>query len=156
MSLESDLNKIETFYDAQDLFESKIFELKKRDVYKKSNKLFRQRVERLRFDINETLVKKGIHGELKEYNWFRDKYYFEYLYIGIFIWFILYLSMVLILTGRDPNQISNKTVRNDSETTFITTIEDDTNRDLVWNKYRQSYTSKEVLKQDENWSSVNN
>ena len=64
--------------------------------------------------------------------------------------------MVLILTGRDPNQISNKTVRNDSETTSITTIEDDTNRDLVWNKYRQSYTSKEVLKQDENWSSVNN
>jgi hypothetical protein len=156
MSLESDLNKIETFYDAQDLFESKIFELKKRDVYKKSNKLFRQRVERLRFDINETLVKKGIDGELKEYDWFRDRYYFEYLYIGIFIWVILYLSMVLFLTGHDPNESSNKSVRNESETTSITTVADDTNSGLVWNKYRQSYTSNDIFRQDENWSSANN
>lgn len=45
---------------------------------------------------------------------------------------------------------------NDVKTTVVTKTETTTESNVVWNKYRQSYTSKEVLRQDENWSSVNN
>ncbi len=55
------------------------------------------------------------------------------------------------------NNRSTKLVSEDNvQTTVVTTTEAGTTEsNLVWNKYRQSYTSKDILSKDENWSSVN-
>ena len=55
----------------------------------------------------------------------------------------------------DDKQTISNISENNVQTTVVSTTETTTESNLVWNKYRQSYTSKEILRQDENWSSVN-
>ena len=149
MSLKHKLDKVGSLKEAQLLFDKEISRLKRLDVYKESESRLNGRIDKLKNDIDSYLVEHGIDGEVKIDN---DDYFLTKLFVGIFIWSVLFLGMVVYLNYNNVKSIPNEEV----ETTVVTTTETTTESNLVWNKYRQSYTSKELLKQDENWSSVNN
>lgn len=149
MSLKHKLDKVGSLKEAQLLFDKEISRLKRLDVYKESESRLNGRIDKLKNDIDSYLVEHGIDGEVKIDN---DDYFLTKLFVGIFIWSVLFLGMVVYLNYNNVKSIPNEEV----ETTVVTTTETTTESNLVWNKYRQSYTSKELLKQDENWSSLNN
>ena len=148
MSLKQKLDKVGSLKEAQLLFDKEISRLKRLDVYKESESRLNGRIDKLKNDIDSYLIEHDIEGEVKIYN----DYFFTKLFIGIFIWSVLFLGMVFYLNHNNVKSMPNDEVK----TTVVITTETTTESNLVWNKYRQSYTSKEVLKQDENWSSVNN
>lgn len=149
MSLKHKLEKVGSLKEAQLLFNNEVSRLKRLDVYKESESRLNGRIDRLKNDIDSYLTEHGIDGKVKINN---DDYFLTKLFVGIFIWSILFLGMVVYL-----NQNKSKFSPNDNvKTTVVKTTGTTTESNLVWNKYRQSYTSNEVLKQDENWSSVNN
>lgn len=149
MSLKHKLEKVGSLKEAQLLFNNEVSRLKRLDVYKESESRLNGRIDKLKTDIDSYLIEHDIDGKVKINS---DDYFLTKLFVGIFIWSILFLGMVVYL-----NQNKSKFSPNDNvKTTVVTTTETTTESNLVWNKYRQSYTSKEVLKQDENWSSVNN
>lgn len=149
MSLKHKLEKVGSLREAQLLFNNEVSRLKRLDVYKESESRLNGRIDKLKTDIESYLTEHGIDGKIKINN---DDYFLTKLFIGIFIWSILFLGMVVYL-----NHSNNKSIPDDDEkTTVVVTTDTTTESNLVWNKYRQSYTSNEVLKQDENWSSVNN
>lgn len=149
MSLKHKLYKVGSLAEAQLLFDKEISRLKRLDVYKESESRLNGRIDKLKNDIDSYLIEHDIDGEVKIAN---DDYFLTKLFVGIFIWSVLFLGMVVYLNHNNVKSIPNAEVK----TTVVTTTETTTESNLVWNKYRQSYTSKEVLKQDENWSSVNN
>lgn len=149
MSLKHKLYKVGSLTEAQLLFDKEISRLKQLDVYKESESRLNGRIDKLKNDIDSYLIEHDIDGEVKIAN---DDYFLTKLFVGIFIWSVLFLGMVVYLNHNNVKSIPNAEVK----TTVVTTTETTTESNLVWNKYRQSYTSKEVLKQDENWSSVNN
>lgn len=149
MSLKDKLYKVGSLTEAQLLFDKEISRLKRLDVYKESESRLNGRIDKLKNDIDSYLIEHDIDGEVKIAN---DDYFLTKLFVGIFIWSVLFLGMVVYLNHNNVKSIPNAEVK----TTVVTTTETTTESNLVWNKYRQSYTSKEVLKQDENWSSVNN
>jgi len=149
MSLKHKLDKVGSLKEAQLLFDKEISRLKRLDVYKESESRLNGRIDKLKNDIDSYLIEHDIDGEVKIDN---DDYFLTKLFVGIFIWSVLFLGMVGYLNHDNVKSIPNDTVK----TTVVTTTEATTESNLVWNKYRQSYTSKDVLKQDENWSSVNN
>ena len=149
MSLKHKLDKVGSLKEAQLLFDKEISRLKRLDVYKESESRLNGRIDKLKNDINSYLIEHDIEGEVKIYN---DDYFLTKLFIGIFIWSVLFLGMVVYLNYNNVKSMPDDEVK----TTVVTTTETTTESNLVWNKFRQSYTSKEVLKQDENWSSVNN
>ena len=149
MSLKHKLEKVGSLRETQLLFNNEVSRLKRLDVYKESESRLNGRIDKLKTDIESYLTEHGIDGKIKINN---DDYFLTKLFIGIFIWSILFLGMVVYLNHNNVKSIPNDEVK----TTVVTTIETTTETSLVWNKYRQSYTSNEVLKQDENWSSVNN
>lgn len=149
MSLKHKLEKVGSLREAQLLFNNEVSRLKRLDVYKESESRLNGRIDKLKTDIESYLIEHDIDGKVKINS---DDYFLTKLFVGIFIWSILFLGMVVYL-----NQNKSKFSPNDNvKTTVVKTTETTTESNLVWNKYRQSYTSKEVLKQDENWSSVNN
>ena len=149
MSLKHKLEKVGSLRETQLLFNNEVSRLKRLDVYKESESRLNGRIDKLKTDIESYLTEHGIDGKIKINN---DDYFLTKLFIGIFIWSILFLGMVVYL-----NHSNNKSIPDDDEkTTVVVTTDTTTESNLVWNKYRQSYTSNEVLKQDENWSSVNN
>jgi hypothetical protein len=149
MSLKQKLDKVGSLNEAQLLFDKEISRLKRLDVYKESESRLNGRIDKLKNDIDSYLIEHDIDGEVTISD---DDYFFTKLFVGIFIWSVLFLGMVFYLN----NNRSTKLVSEDNvETTVVTTTETTTESNLVWNKYRQSYTSKDILKQDENWSSVN-
>lgn len=148
MSLKHKLEKVGSLGEAQLLFNNEVSRLKRLDVYKESESRLNGRIDKLKNDIDSYLIEQDIDGEVT----ISDDYFFTKLFVGIFIWSVLFLGMVFYLN----NNRSTKLVSEDNvETTVVTTTETTTEFNLVWNKYRQSYTSKDILKQDENWSSVN-
>lgn len=149
MSLKHKLEKVGSLKEAQLLFNNEVSRLKRLDVYKESESRLNGRIDKLKNDIDSYLIEHDIDGEVKIAN---DDYFLTKLFVGIFIWSVLFLGMVVYLNHNNVKSIHNAEVK----TTVVTTTETTTESNLVWNKYRQSYTSKEVLKQDENWSSVNN
>lgn len=149
MSLKHKLEKVGSLKEAQLLFNNEVSRLKRLDVYKESESRLNGRIDRLKNDIDSYLTEHGIDGKVKINN---DDYFLTKLFVGIFIWSILFLGMVVYLNQNKSKFLSNDNVK----TTVVTTTGTTTESNLVWNKYRQSYTSNEVLKQDENWSSVNN
>lgn len=149
MSLKHKLEKVGSLREAQLLFNNEVSRLKRLDVYKESESRLNGRIDKLKNDIDSYLIEHDIDGEVKIAN---DDYFLTKLFVGIFIWSVLFLGMVVYLNHNNVKSIPNAEVK----TTVVTTTETTTESNLVWNKYRQSYTSKEVLKQDENWSSVNN
>ena len=149
MSLKHKLEKVGSLKEAQLLFNNEVSRLKRLDVYKESESRLNGRIDKLKNDIDSYLIEHDIEGEVKIYN---DDYFLTKLFTGIFIWSVLFLGMVIYLNYNNVKPMPN----NDVKTTAVTTTEATTESNLVWNKYRQSYTSKDVLKQDENWSSVNN
>ena len=149
MSLNHKLYKVGSLTEAQLLFDKEISRLKRLDVYKESESRLNGRIDKLKNDIDSYLIEHDIDGEVKIAN---DDYFLTKLFVGIFIWSVLFLGMVVYLNHNNVKSIPNAEVK----TIVVTTTETTTESNLVWNKYRQSYTSKEVLKQDENWSSVNN
>lgn len=149
MSLKHKLEKVGSLKEAQLLFNNEVSRLKRLDVYKESESRLNGRIDKLKTDIESYLTEHGIDGKVKINS---DDYFLTKLFVGIFIWSILFLGMVVYL-----NQNKFKFSPNDNvKTTVVKTTETTTESNLVWNKYRQSYTSKDILKQDENWSSVNN
>lgn len=149
MSLKDKLEKVGSLNEAQLLFDKEISRLKRLDVYKESESRLNGRIDKLKNDIDSYLIEHDIDGKVKINN---DDYFLTKLFVGIFIWSILFLGMVVYL-----NQNKSKFLPNDDvKKTVVTKTETTTESNVVWNKYRQSYTSKEVLRQDENWSSVNN
>ncbi len=149
MSLKHKLEKVGSLGEAQLLFNNEVSRLKRLDVYKESESRLNGRIDKLKNDIDSYLIEHDIDGEVTIAN---DDYFLTKLFVGIFIWSVLFLGMVVYLNHNNVKSIPNAEVK----TTVVTTTETTTESKLVWNKYRQSYTSKEVLKQDENWSSVNN
>lgn len=149
MSLKHKLEKVGSLREAQLLFNNEVSRLKRLDVYKESESRLNGRIDRLKNDIDSYLTEHGIDGKVKINN---DDYFLTKLFVGIFIWSILFLGMVVYLNQNKSKFLSNDNVKS----TVVTTTGTTTESNLVWNKYRQSYTSNEVLKQDENWSSVNN
>ena len=149
MSLKHKLEKVWSLGEAQLLFNNEVSRLKRLDVYKESESRLNGRIDKLKNDIDSYLIEHDIDGEVTISD---DDYFFTKLFVGIFIWSVLFLGMVFYLN----NNRSTKLVSEDNvETTVVTTTETTIESNLVWNKYRQSYTSKDILKQDENWSSVN-
>ena len=149
MSLKHKLEKVGSLKEAQLLFNNEVSRLKRLDVYKESESRLNGRIDKLKNDIESYLIEHDIDGKVKINS---DDYFLTKLFVGIFIWSILFLGMVVYL-----NQNKSKFSPNDNvKTTVVKTTETTTESNLVWNKYRQSYTSKDILKQDENWSSVNN
>lgn len=149
MSLKHKLEKVGSLKEAQLLFNNEVSRLKRLDVYKESESRLNGRIDKLKNDIDSYLIEHDIDGEVTID---ADDYFFTKLFVGIFIWSVLFLGMVFYLN----NNRSTKLVSEDNvETTVVTTTET-TESNLVWNKYRQSYTSRDILRQDENWSSVNN
>ena len=149
MSLKHKLEKVGSLGEAQLLFNNEVSRLKRLDVYKESELRLNGRIDKLKNDIDSYLIEHDIDGEVTISD---DDYFFTKLFVGIFIWSVLFLGMVFYLN----NNRSTKLVSEDNvETTVVTTTETTIESNLVWNKYRQSYTSKDILKQDENWSSVN-
>ena len=149
MSLKHKLEKVGSLKEAQLLFNNEVSRLKRLDVYKESESRLNGRIDKLKTDIESYLIEHDIDGKVKINS---DDYFLTKLFVGIFIWSILFLGMVVYLNHNNVKSIPNAEVK----TTVVTTTETTTESNLVWNKYRQAYTSKEVLKQDENWSSVNN
>lgn len=149
MSLKHKLEKVGSLKEAQLLFNNEVSRLKRLDVYKESESRLNGRIDKLKNDIDSYLIEHDIDGEVTISD---DDYFFTKLFWGIFIWSVLFLGMVFYLN----NNSNTKTIsENNIKTTVVTTTEITTESNLVWNKYRQSYTSKDILKQDENWSSVN-
>ena len=140
MSLKHKLEKVGSLKEAQLLFNNEVSRLKRLDVYKESESRLNGRIDKLKNDID---------GKVKINN---HDYFLTKLFVGIFIWSILFLGMVVYLNQNKSKFLPN----NDVKTTVVTKTETTTEYNVVWNKYRQSYTYKEVLRQDENWSSVNN
>ena len=149
MSLKHKLEKVGSLKEAQLLFNNEVSRLKRLDVYKESESRLNGRIDKLTNDIDSYLIEHDIDGKVKINN---DDYFLTKLFVGIFIWSILFLGMVVYLNQNKSKFLPN----NDVKTTVVTKTETTTESNVVWNKYRQSYTSKEVLRQDENWSSVNN
>lgn len=149
MSLKHKLEKVGSLREAQLLFNNEVSQLKRLDVYKESESRLNGRIDKLKNDIDSYLIEHDIEGEVQIYN---DDYFLTKLFTGIFIWSVSFLGMVVYLNHNNVKSIPNDKVK----TTVVTTTEATTESNLVWNKYRQSYTSKDVLKQDENWSSLNN
>lgn len=150
MLLKHKLEKVGSLGEAQLLFNNEVSRLKRLDVYKESESRLNGRIDKLKNDIDSYLIEHDIDGEVTISD---DDYFFTKLFVGIFIWSVLFLGMVFYLN----NNRSTKLVSEDNvQTTVVTTTETTIESNLVWNKYRQSYTSKDILKQDENWSSVNN
>lgn len=149
MSLKHKLEKVGSLTEAQLLFNNEVSRLKRLDVYKESESRLNGRIDKLKNDIDSYLIEYDIDGKVKINN---DDYFLTKLFVGIFIWSILFLGMVVYLNQNKSKFLPN----NDVKTTVVTKTETTTESNVVWNKYRQSYTSKEVLRQDENWSSVNN
>lgn len=149
MSLKHKLEKVGSLKEAQLLFNNEVSRLKRLDVYKESESRLNGRIDKLKNDIDSYLIEHDIDGKVKINN---DDYFLTKLFVGIFIWSILFLGMVVYLNQNKSKFLPN----NDVKTTVVTKMETTTESNVVWNKYRQSYTSKEVLRQDENWSSVNN
>lgn len=149
MSLKHKLEKVGSLKEAQLLFNNEVSRLKRLDVYKESESRLNGRIDKLKNDIDSYLIEHDIDGKVKINN---DDYFLTKLFVGIFIWSILFLGMVVYLNQNKSKFLPN----NDVKTTVVTKTETTTEYNVVWNKYRQSYTYKEVLRQDENWSSVNN
>ena len=149
MSLKHKLEKVGSLKEAQLLFNNEVSRLKRLDVYKESESRLNGRIDKLKNDIDSYLIEHDIDGKVKINN---DDYFLTKLFVGIFIWSILFLGMVVYLNQNKSKFLPN----NDVKTTVVTKTETPTEYNVVWNKYRQSYTYKEVLRQDENWSSVNN
>ena len=149
MSLKHKLEKVGSLKEAQLLFNNEVSRLKRLDVYKESESRLNGRIDKLKNDIDSYLIENDIDGKVKINN---DDYFLTKLFVGIFIWSILFLGMVVYLNQNKSKFLPN----NDVKTTVVTKTETTTEYNVVWNKYRQSYTYKEVLRQDENWSSVNN
>ena len=149
MSLKHKLEKVGSLKEAQFLFNNEVSRLKRLDVYKESESRLNGRIDKLKNDIDSYLIEHDIDGKVKINN---DDYFLTKLFVGIFIWSILFLGMVVYLNQNKSKFLPN----NDVKTTVVTKTETTTESNVVWNKYRQSYTYKEVLRQDENWSSVNN
>ena len=149
MSLKHKLEKVGSLKEAQLLFNNEVSRLKRLDVYKESESRLNGRIDKLKNDIDSYLIEHDIDGKVKINN---DDYFLTKLFVGIFIWSILFLGMVVYLNQNKSKFLPN----NDVKTTVVTKTETTTESNVIWNKYRQSYTSKEVLRQDENWSSVNN
>lgn len=150
MSLKHKFEKVGSLREAQLLFNNEVSRLKRLDVYKESESRLNGRIDKLKNDIDSYLIEHDIDGKVKINN---DDYFLTKLFVGIFIWSILFLGMVFYLNNNSSTKIASE---NNTKTTVVTTTGTTTESNLVWNKYRQSYTSNEVLKQDENWSSVNN
>ena len=159
MSLKHKLEKVGSLKEAQLLFNNEVSRLKRLDVYKESESRLNGRIDKVKNDIDSYLTEHGIDGMVTIND---DDYFFTKLFVGIFIWSVLFLGMVFYLNNNSSTKIASE---NNTKTTVVTTTETTTESNLVWNKYesnlvwnkyRQSYTSKDVLKQDENWSSVNN
>ena len=148
MSLKHKLEKVGSLKEAQLLFNNEVSRLKRLDVYKESESRLNGRIDKLKNDIDSYLIEHDIDGEVTISD---DDYFFTKLFGGIFIWSVLFLGMVFYLN----NNRSTKLVSEDNVQTTVVTTTETTESNLVWNKYRQSYTSKDILKQDENWSYVN-
>ena len=149
MSLKHKLEKVGSLKEAQLLFNNEVSRLKRLDVYKESESRLNGRIDKLKNDIDSYLIEHDIDGKVKINN---DDYFLTKLFVGIFIWSILFLGMVVYLNQNKSKFLPN----NDVKTTVVTKTETTTESNLVWNKYRQFYTSRDILIQDENWSSVNN
>lgn len=151
MSLKHKLEKVGSLKEAQLLFNNEVSRLKRLDVYKESESRLNGRIDKLKNDIDSYLTEHGIDGMVTIND---DDYFFTKLFGGIFVWSVLFLGMVFYLNN--SNSSTKIVSENNTKTTVVTTTETTTESNLVWNKYRQLYTSKDILKQDENWNSVNN
>lgn len=127
MSLKHKLEKVGSLKEAQLLFNNEVSRLKRLDVYKESESRLNGRIDKLKNDIDSYLTERGIDGEVTISD---DDYFFTKLFVGIFIWSVLFLGMVFYLTHDNVKSISN----NEVKTTVVTATETTTESYLTNSK----------------------
>ena len=171
MSFASDLKKVLTLDEAQELFENEILRLSTLDVYRSSKKRYYNRINKVQNDVYDHLNRIGVSGILylcddllinhdemvvdaidtsEEYA--RDVKFFKWLYFGVFVWYIMMLILGKLLGahGGLESKMSDSNVN--VQTEVVTEQSSDNTLDnMVWNEYRQVYTDQETLNTDQSW-----
>lgn len=171
MSFASDLKKVLTLDEAQELFENEILRLSTLDVYRSSKKRYYNRINKVQNDVYDHLNRIGVSGILylcddllinhdemvvdaidtsEEYD--RDVKFFKWLYFGVFLWCIMMLVLGKLLNVHGGSESQRFDSNVDVQTEVVTEqSSDDTIDDIVWNEYRQIYTDQETLNIDQSW-----
>lgn len=171
MSFASDLKKVLTLNEAQELFENEILRLSTLDVYRSSKKRYYNRINKVQNDVYDHLNRIGVSGVLylcddllinhdemvvdaidtsEEYD--RDVKFFKWLYFGVFFWCIMMLILGKLLNVHGGSESQRFDSNVDVQTEVVTEqSSDDTIDDIVWNEYRQIYTDQETLNIDQSW-----
>ena len=103
MSLKHKLEKVGSLGEAQLLFNNEVSRLKRLDVYKESESRLNGRIDKLKNDIDSYLIEHDIDGEVTISD---DDYFFTKLFVGIFIWSVLFLGMVFYLNNNRSTKFS--------------------------------------------------
>ena len=172
MSFASDLKKVLTLDEAQELFENEILRLSTLDVYKSSKKRYYNRINKVQNDVYDHLNRIGVSGILYLYDdllinhdepdvdiidtseqYARDVKFFKWLYFGVFVWFIMMVLLGKLLGAYDGPESQGSDSGMDVQTeVVIEQSSDASSEEMVWNEYRQTYTNQETLIADESWA----
>ena len=183
MSFASDLKKITTIDDAQNLFEKEVFRISKMEVYRNSKSRFDNRLLKVQNDIYNYLNEHNIQGILCVYDYMEysnimntkltrfedndnytreDAIFFRKLWLFLFLYglvFVLFVGITRASIKPNTKDISRETKQEKVEETVVP---DDQNKvvenddEMVYNKYRGQNTTRKTLKEDENWANRGN
>lgn len=171
MSFASDLKKVLTLDEAQELFENEILRLSTLDVYRTSKKRYYNRINKVQNNVYDHLNRIGVSGILYLYDdllinhdemvvdaidtseeYDRDVKFFKWLYFGVFLWCIMMLILGKLLGGHGSSESQRFDSNVDVQTEVVTEqSSDDTIDDMIWNEYRQIYTDQATLNIDQSW-----
>ena len=185
MSFASDLKKITTIDDAQNLFEQEVFRISKMEVYRNSKTRFDNRLLKVQNDIYNYLNANNIQGILCVYDYMEysnimntkltrfedndnytreDAIFFRKLWLFLFLYgliFVLFVGTSRASIKPNTKDVSreNRTEQADKKEEFHTEPQNkvvENDDEMVYNKYRGQTTTRKILKEDENWSNRGN
>ena len=186
MSFASDLKKVTTIDDAQNLFEQEVFRISKMEVYRNSKTRFDNRLLKVQNDIYNYLNTNNIQGILCVYDYMEysnimntkltrfedndnytreDAIFFRKLWLFLFLYgliFVLFVGTTNYSIEPNTKDVSRKTVLKQEEKVEESPSFDDQYKvvenddEMVYNKYRGQNTTRKILKEDENWANRGN
>lgn len=181
MSFASDLKKVTTIDDAQNLFEQEVFRISKMEVYRNSKTRFDNRLLKVQNDIYNYLNSNNIQGILCVYDYMdysnimntkltrfedndnytrEDAIFFRKLWLFLFLYglvFVLFVGTTNYSIEPNTKDVSRETVLKQEEKVEESPSFDDQYKvvenddEMVYNKYRGQNTTRKTLKEDENW-----
>lgn len=185
MSFASDLKKITTIDDAQNLFEQEVFRISKMEVYRNSKTRFDNRLLKVQNDIYNYLNANNIQGILCVYDYMEysnimntkltrfedndnytreDAIFFRKLWLFLFLYGLIFV--LFVGTSRASIKPNTKDVSRETRTEQAEKKEESSNEpqnkvvenddEMVYNKYRGQTTTRKILKEDENWANRGN